>query len=267
VAKKLIVNSDDYGRTPEISRGIREAHLQGIVTSTTCMMNIPTTAEDIAMALRETPKLGLGVHLVLTMGKPLSAREAVPSIADADGYFFKYTPFIENLPKLNIDEVRAEWRTQIERFIQATGRKPTHLDSHHHSSFFAPELFRAMLELAAEYDCAIRFPFTDDPARELEKTARLVPAIMKDFNPPKPRTFLVDFYDDGATQDALLDIINSLGDGTSELMCHPGYVDEAFAKESSYNFQREQELKILIDPTIKQAIQANNIELISFADL
>ncbi|HEX5941948.1 MAG TPA: ChbG/HpnK family deacetylase, partial [Anaerolineales bacterium] len=59
--KRLIVNSDDYGRTPEISRGIREAHLQGVVTSTTCMMNITTTAEDIALALRETPALGLGV--------------------------------------------------------------------------------------------------------------------------------------------------------------------------------------------------------------
>ena len=71
--KRLIINSDDYGRTPEISRGIREAHLRGVVTSTTCMMNIPTTAADIADALKETPELGMGVHLVLTMGSPISA--------------------------------------------------------------------------------------------------------------------------------------------------------------------------------------------------
>ena len=49
-------------------------------------------------------------------------------------------------------------------------------------------------------------------------------------------------------------------------MCHPGYVDDAFAKESSYNFQRETELEILTDPSIKQAIQAHNIELITFAE-
>ncbi len=66
--KRLIVNSDDYGRTPEISRGIRETHTRGVVTSTTCMLNIPTTAEDIDVALKETPTLGMGVHLVLTMG-------------------------------------------------------------------------------------------------------------------------------------------------------------------------------------------------------
>src|SRR5215217_5788326 len=92
--KQLIINSDDYGRTPEISRGIREAHSQGVVTSTTCMMNIPTTAADIAVALKETPSLGLGVHLVLTMGRPISAQGAVASIVDENGNFFKYTPLI-----------------------------------------------------------------------------------------------------------------------------------------------------------------------------
>ena len=76
--KQLIINSDDYGRTPDISRGIRDAHLRGVVTSTTCMMNIPTTASDIAVAVQETPKLGMGVHLVLTMGRPISAPEVVP---------------------------------------------------------------------------------------------------------------------------------------------------------------------------------------------
>src|SRR5215218_3699495 len=102
--KQLIINSDDYGRTPEISRGIRESHLHGVVTSTTCMMNIPTTAEDIAAARQETPDLGMGVHLVLTMGRPISSAEHVPSIVDENGSFFKYTPMIEHLSSLNIEE-------------------------------------------------------------------------------------------------------------------------------------------------------------------
>ncbi len=265
--KRLIINSDDYGRTPDISRGIREAHLHGVVTSTTCMMNIPTTVHDIAIAVKESPKLGMGVHLVLTMGKPLSTREAAPSIVDANGNHFKYDPFIANIPNLNMEEVKAEWRLQIERFIQAAGRKPTHLDSHHHSSYFAPKLFRGMLELAKEYDCAIRFPFTE-VSSELEETAKHVPELlMQEFNPRKPDTFIVNFYDEGATQEHLLNIIHNLGDGASELMCHPGHVDDAFAKESVYNFQRERELKILTDQTIKQAIESNNIQLITFADL
>jgi len=264
--KRLIINSDDYGRTPEISRGIREAHLHGVVTSTTCMMNIPTTAEDVAIALKETPNLGMGVHLVLTMGRPISAPEIVPSIVDEDGKFLKYTPLIEHLASLNLDEVKKEWRAQIEAFIKAAGRKPTHIDSHHHASYFSPNLFRGMLELAKEYDCAIRFPFTE-VSSEIEETAKHVPDLIQEFNPRRPDVFLVNFYDETATTEDLLNSINNVGDGTTEIMCHPGYVDEAFAKESVYNFQRERELKILTDPSVKETIESQNIELITFADL
>ena len=264
--KQLIINSDDYGRTPEISHGIREAHLHGVVTSTTCMMNIPTTADDIAIALKKAPNLGMGVHLVLTMGRPISAPDSVPSIVDENGNFFKYTPLVEHLTSLNMDEVKKEWRFQIEAFIKASGRRPTHIDSHHHSSYFSPNLFRGMLELAQEYDCAIRFPFTE-VSSEIEETAKHVPDLMQEFNPRRPDVFFVNFYDKTATEDDLLRIISSVEEGKSEIMCHPGYVDDAFAKESVYNFQRERELKILTESAIKQAIEAQNIKLITFADL
>lgn len=264
--KRLIINSDDYGRTPDISRGIREAHLNGVVTSATCMMNIPTTVEDVKVALKETPNLQLGVHLVLTMGKPLSAKEAVSSVVDEHGNFFKYQSFVKNIPNLKMEEVMAEWRLQIERFIQMTGRKPTHLDSHHHSSFFSAQLFRGMLELAKEYDCAIRYPFTD-VYDEIEDAGKQAPELLQEFDLRHPDVFISDFYDDGATLDAVLDIVNNLGDGVSELMCHPGHVDETFVKESVYNFQRERELKILTNPALKHAIEANTIELISFSNL
>lgn len=263
MVKRLIVNSDDYGRTPEISRGIREAHLQGVVTSTTCMMNIPTTVDDIALGLKETPELGMGVHLVMTMGRPLAPRDAVPSIVDTNGNFFKYDPFIKNLPTLNIDEVKVEWRLQIERFIQTKRRKPTHLDSHHHSSYFTADLFRAMLELAKEFACPIRW----NTSAELPDTKTQAAKLMTKYSVRHPDYFIDKFYDDGATQDTLLGIIDDLQDGTSELMCHPGYVDDAFAKESIYNFQRQRELKILTDPSVKQAVESHRIDLITFADL
>jgi len=264
--KRLIINSDDYGRTPDISRGIREAHLRGVVTSTTCMMNIPSTADDIAITLEETPHLGLGVHLVLTMGRPISAPDSVASLVDENGNFFKYTPLLERASSLRMDEVKREWRAQIERFVQASGRKPTHLDSHHHSSYFSPSLFRGMLELAREYGCAIRYPFTN-VSREIEETSKHAPALLQEFDPSRPDVFFVDFYDEGVTLEQLLGILEHVGEGTSEIMCHPGFVDEAFAEESVYNFQRQKELKILTDPAIKEAIQSHGIQLISFADL
>lgn len=265
--KRLIVNADDYGRTPEISRGIREAYLRGVVTSTTCMMNIPTTAEDIAVALRETPELGMGVHLVLTMGNPISAPETVSSITDEEGHFFKYRPLLKQLLNIKVDDVKREWRAQIEAFLRAADRKPTHLDSHHHSSYFSPALFHAMLELAKEYDCALRFPFTGEISRELEETNKRVPDLIQEFDPPRPDRFVVDFYEERATLEELLNMINNLPDGATEIMCHPGYTDTAFAYESVYNNQRDRELEILTDPAVKEAIQVNGIQLITFANL
>ena len=71
MTKRLIVNADDYGHSPGICLGIREAHLQGIVTSTSAMMNRPLTAAELTVAARACPNLGIGVHLVLTTGKPV----------------------------------------------------------------------------------------------------------------------------------------------------------------------------------------------------
>jgi predicted glycoside hydrolase/deacetylase ChbG (UPF0249 family) len=123
-----------------------------------------------------------------------------------------------------------------------------------------------MLELAQEYECAIRYPFTVNSS-EWEETGKYATKLMGQFSPRHPDRFIASFYDEGATHAELLRIINETGEGTTEIMCHPGYVDEAFAKESAYNAQRARELKILTDPSIKQAIQANEIEMISFADL
>jgi predicted glycoside hydrolase/deacetylase ChbG (UPF0249 family) len=269
VPKRLIVNSDDYGRSPDISRGIRHVHLNGIVTSTTCMMNIRTTARDIAMALNEAPDLRMGVHLNLTAKQPILPRQWVKSVTDEAGNFLKPDAFFDNLPNVDILEVKAEWRAQIESFIAAASTKPTHLDSHHHSSYSSPALFKAMLELAKEYECPVRYPVTpSSSAGEFTDTAKQAADLFAEFNPRRPDNFIATFYDEGATMENLLAILNNLPEGTSELICHPGYVDQEFAeKESVYNFPRQRELEILTDPAIKKAIQANGIQLISFADL
>jgi predicted glycoside hydrolase/deacetylase ChbG (UPF0249 family) len=265
--KRLIINSDDYGRSPEISQGIRVAHQYGVVTSTTCMMNIPTAADDIKVALKEAPTLGLGVHLVLTMGKPLSTHDAVKSITDKEGNFFKHDTLVKNLPNLNMEEVKIEWRTQIEAFIKAADKRPDHLDSHHHSSYFSPDLFRGMLELAKEYDCPIRFPYTGDATGELMNTHPHVPALMEEFHPRHPDIFIVGFYDKQATHDALIEFLLNLSDGSTELMCHVGFVPDAFVKESSYNKARQRELGILLNPAVRQLIDRLSIELINFSQL
>jgi predicted glycoside hydrolase/deacetylase ChbG (UPF0249 family) len=272
---RLIVNSDDYGRTAAVSQGARNAHLFGIVTSTSCMMNMPTVVEDIRTALQETPRLGLGVHLVLTSGQPLLPAGQVPSLVAPAGSFLKLDQFLSRLDQVDPVQVKAEWKAQIERFVVTAGRAPTHLDSHHHSSYFTEPFFRAMLELAREYCAAIRLVIAQGhadsmaglPAEILTPIQEYAPRLLNEFNPKAPDIFHASFYDDKATEAELLRLITGLQPGTAELMCHPGYADAILLAGSSYARQRESELAILTDPVIRQAIRARRIELISFAQL
>jgi predicted glycoside hydrolase/deacetylase ChbG (UPF0249 family) len=273
---RLIINADDYGRTPDISRGIREAHLRGLVTSSTAMMNMPSAADDLKIALKETPNLGLGVHLVLTSGNPLLSVAKILSLTTPEGGFHKLDKFVSLAPSLNLEEVRAEWRAQIEAFIAATGKKPTHLDSHHHSSYFTPGLLQTMFELARENDLPIRLPIAHGTTKSIDglpeelipPMLEFAPQLLEQFQPRSPEVFFASFYAENATRGEFLRILsNFLPNGTFEIMCHPGYADEVFAKESSYAFQRQTELEILTDPAMRKEVERRSIQLISFAQL
>ena len=270
--RELIVNADDYGLTRGVSRGIREAHLRGIVTSTTAMMNMPGVEEDLNIAMGETPRLGLGVHLVLTAGRPTLPPEQLPALVSAEGDFLSLAEFTLARARLDLEQVRREWRAQIKKFMAATGIPPDHLDSHHHTSFFSAGLFRTMLELAQDYGCAIRNPLrtlegSGMPPEVDAEFAACAPPLLAEFSPCTTGAFVADFYDEGATGQSLLAILDRLRDGTTELMCHPAYVDDDLAAVSGYVSQRERELRVLIDPALALALDKGRIELRKFREI
>jgi predicted glycoside hydrolase/deacetylase ChbG (UPF0249 family) len=257
---RLIVNADDYGLTAEVSRGIRDAHLNGIVTSTTCMLNLSATAGEIAKALRQTPNLGLGVHLVLTAGRPLSAPETIPSLCTEDGRFHKLAALQGRIGSIDPAEAEREWRAQIAAFRAAAGKAPTHLDSHHHSSYFNPGLFEIMLGLARESGCAVRLPgdtLMSPQHREL----------LEAFAPPCADNLYTGFYSDGATAESLAGWIASLPNGTHELMTHPGYCDAELEAFSSYARPRDRERELLTSPEALSALRERGVGLIHFGEL
>jgi chitin disaccharide deacetylase len=132
-----------------------------------------------------------------------------------------------------------------------------------------------MLELASEYHCAIRYgiPPPGDPDTQGIPTQRLAdiqqaaPPLLAEFGTPHPHVFLGSFYDQTATREHLLALVRNLPEGISELMSHPGIVDETLLAGSAYNRQRERELAILTDPEVMEAVQRGDVELISFGEL
>lgn len=275
MASSLIVNADDYGRTPGVATGIREAHRRGIVTSTTAMMNMPGVEDALREAQAQCPRLGLGVHLVLTSGRPLLPAAQVPSLTVGGDLFLRPEALVQRLPALEYGEVLAEWRAQVERFVGVTGKAPDHLDVHHHVAYWTALLFRAMLELAREQRCAIRLPTGVEadavdpelPPDLVQPIAQWGRPLLDEFGPRHPEHIDTSFYGTGATLDVLLGILDRLAPGTTELMCHPGYADAELLGGSSYNRQRQGELAILTDARTLARVQERGIELISFAGL
>lgn len=123
-----------------------------------------------------------------------------------------------------------------------------------------------MLELAKGSDCPLSLSIFGRHLGELSETYKQTPALLKEFAPKRPDVFIVDFYDKQATADVLTELLLSAGEGTSELMCHVGFVPDAFMKNPSTT-SLVNVVGIMLDPAVRTLIDKLGIELINFSNL
>lgn len=273
----LIVNADDFGMTGPVNRGILEAHVGGIVTSTTVMANMPAAA-GIERARREAPQLGLGLHVNLTFGRPVLSPDRVSSLIDERGAFLDVSRGVGLRRHWTRDEVDAEIRAQLDRFVELAGRLPDHLDAHQLVSTVSGPVREVVLALAKDLGVAVRRGRTGWYApmeRLLPNVAELPEALgplwdrvprpwrqgpMADRTPLTTDGLDLRFRGERATAEQLLRILATLPEGVTELVCHPGYAsDEA----DDYAF-REAELAALTDPRVRTRAREEDIDLVDF---
>jgi hypothetical protein len=248
----LIVNADDFGRSEGVDRGIVRAHREGIVTSTTLMANSPYAPHAAALA-RESPALGVGVHLVLTFARPLSDPARLPSLVRPDGSFGRASELLAR--PIDRDEALVEYRAQYAHARDLVGRVPTHLDTHHwvHDQ---PALSWAVCELARETGAAARTHTPEQRDEYRAKGVRTTDRFIREFQGPRPI--------DVAT---LVGILERLGEGVTELMCHPGEPDAELLTGSAYAGERAVELATLTDPRVRETIARRDIALVTYGEL
>ncbi|AWB46642.1 chitin disaccharide deacetylase [Paenibacillus sp. CAA11] len=248
--KHLIINADDFGLSPGVNRGIIEAYQAEGISSTTLMVNMPGFADAVRLAGLH-PELGVGLHVNLTYGRPISDPRLVPSLVQADGQFLPASEIYYR----ELRDIETELSAQWERFI-ATGLRPTHLDAHHHLHQIFPNVYEAMARLAVKEGI---------PMRRLQKpqvrsgNAALLPLTTKQV--------LLDTYEGDNGLQKLLYYLRNLQHGSTEIMCHPGYVDEPLRVISTLTKEREAELAVFRNPAISRAIRALGIRLIHYGML
>jgi predicted glycoside hydrolase/deacetylase ChbG (UPF0249 family) len=248
----LIVNADDFGRTPGVNEGTLEAYVMGIVTSATVMILEGAAEDGLRLARAVAPELGLGLHFAITGGGACaSPPDTVPGLAP-QGRFVRN---VEDLPdRIPEDEVRRELEAQLALFQERAGKPPTHLDSHHHSALHV-SVAPVFAAVAKERGLPVRASNNRAHAQLLQEQVRI------------PDYFLESFYGSGATVANLQFILGHLREGVTELMCHPGHADDALIEGSTYAREREQEIAALCDPAVREMLAAEGIELIKFSDI
>jgi predicted glycoside hydrolase/deacetylase ChbG (UPF0249 family) len=286
--KNLIVNADDLGWTDGVNRGIAEAFRNGIVTSTSLLANGAAFDSGVATA-KSAHGLGVGVHLNLSDGPPVADRETVTSLLNDEG-FFAGGP--ENLllrrarRGLPLNEVEAEWDAQIQR-VRDAGISPTHLDGHKHVHML-PGLFEIALRLAKRHAVgAIRVSLEASTLRAALSTgnkqragvvlkqgvqARGLKLLARDARDQAERAGIAtaDYFCGIAqtgelTLEGVTQFLKSLPEGTTELMCHPGYADAALQQTATrLQNSRQTELEILTDTGVRNLVASQGIRLIDY---
>ncbi len=286
--KNLIVNADDLGWTEGVNRGILEAFHHGIVTSTSLLANGAAFAGGVEAA-RSAPGLGVGVHLNLSDGPPVADRKIVPTLLNRNGEFAggpESLLFRRARGGLVLAEVEREWHAQIQK-VRDAGIAPTHLDGHKHVHML-PGLFEIALRLAKRHDVgAIRVSLEESSLRVALSSgakqnaavvmkqgvqARGLKLLARDAREQAERAGIstADYFCGIAqtgelTREGLEQFVKSLPEGTTELVCHPGYADAALRKTPTrLQDSRQTELQILTDTGIRNLVASLGIRLIDY---
>jgi hopanoid biosynthesis associated protein HpnK len=286
--RNLIVNADDLGWTEGVNRGIIEAFHHGIVTSTSLLAN-GAAFPGAVNAVKAAPGLGVGVHLNLSDGPPIANREAVPSLLNDDGNFAAGPEglLLKRARRgLVLNEVEKEWSAQIQN-VRDAGIRPTHLDGHKHVHML-PGLFEIALRLAKKHGIeAIRVSLEESSLRAALASgakqhagvvmkqgvqARGLKLLAREAREQAARAGIAtsDYFCGIAqtgelTREGVARLLESLPEGTTELMCHPGYVDDALGKTATrLQGSRQTELAILTDTKIRNLVASQGIRLIDY---
>lgn len=237
--RQLIINADDLGYDPAVTEGILQAMSEGLVTSTTLMVNTPYSAEAARLARGRA----VGLHFNLARWRPLSG--AVPEALLKGGELVE-----ANAPSLPSTAVREEALAQIDELERLLGAPPTHVDVHKHLHRH-PNVMDGLSAAALERELPVR---SVDPDMRAWLTARGVRT-----NPH----FIGD-----AGREAYWSLerfrveLEKLPEGITELMCHPGYAPAQVT--SGYNRQREVELQTFLHPGARAIVERLGIRLVDF---
>jgi chitin disaccharide deacetylase len=274
--RRLVVNADDLGFAPGVNRGIVEAYDAGTLSSASMMVNTPAFSDAVTLS-KTRPGLGVGLHLNLVSGRPLTD---APSLVNArTGEFHPLGEIARRAftGRVRAEEVRRECDAQL-RALASTGIVPTHLDSHRHAHAL-PGILPAVAASAYEAGLHwVRRPLDRPSAGAPVASAKMLAlhaawrrALVDVDHAHLPLLARAPNFRGIALQGAsdlesrLVALLDRLPPGATELMLHPGYDDATLAAQDPYRREREREVAALCSPAVRERLARGDIALTNFA--
>ncbi|WP_455790974.1 carbohydrate deacetylase [Clostridium butyricum] len=254
--KHLIINADDFGYSKAVNLGIMESHINGVLTSTTLMANMPGVDHAVSL-LKDMPNLCVGAHLTLTCGKPMLG-EKVSTLIKENGYFFKLEDMENKVVQMDTSEIYEEWKTQI-RYLLKKGVNLSHIDSHHHVHTFK-EHEEIIKVLSEEFNLPVR-----NCNNVLENKIRFLDLC--NYNPIRN---MEEKYENVRIEcfKVIEKIIKkNIQYENTEAMCHPAFLDSYLLENSSFNIARIREVDILCDQLMRDLINKYEIKLCNYKNI
>ena len=276
--KYLIVSADDLGLSESIDRGIIRGYEEGIVTS----VNVLPTGEKFyeAMALlRVTKAKEVSAHLALTETGPVSEADKVTSLIGEDGAFHaSYAGFLADFLRGKIDkgQIYTELKNQMER-IKESSFQITNLSSHQHIHML-PGILEIFIRLAKEYSIpSIRYLHNDRFSYPYNAKKIFKKMILGYFDKRLKGSLdeasmlytdnFLGFFDSGnIRENTLIKMLNTLPEGTTELVTHPGFISAEVLDRCVFHRNCETDLAALTSRRVKKVIADNHIKLITFGE-
>jgi hopanoid biosynthesis associated protein HpnK len=282
--KKLIITGDDFGLALPVNEAVVEAHRKGVLTTASLMVG-EKFFQDAVEKVRQTPSLGVGLHLTLVEGHPVSDPDQIPDLVDSNGLFsthlaragfrFFFHPRIRN-------QLETEIRAQFEAFHR-TGLVLDHANAHNHMHLH-PTVLRLMLQVGREYGlAAVRLP--NEPPLQSSKASgkplgpRLASWIflwpwmnlmrrMLSRARIRHNDYFFGMGDSGAmTKTPALRIVSNLPDGTTEICFHPATRRSREIDQCMPDYHHEDEFQALTDESVFRAATASGIQRVAFSHL
>ena len=254
---EVIVTADDLGLSPGVTRGILEAHRNGVVRSCSLLVTF-AHGQEAAEVARAERGLEIGLHIDLVGGRPVSDPAAVASLVRADGRFHQLPDFIARLltGRIRSAEVAVEIRAQVER-ARDWGIDALAWDSHQHTHLMPPVAV-VVARLAREH--GVRYLRRARPPRagaalkaQLLGAASLVDALLIRGLPGND--WLVDLSALRKRPDAAAVALYAAYPGLGEIIAHPGYPDDALrATGDGLVLRRHDDLQVLTDSVLRSAL-------------